>query len=343
MKFLLLPHVPSQDKSDEAQVRELVDNAVLAEKWGFDGYGVGERHDRPAVSSSPPVILAHIAARTSAIRLFTAVTTLGMLDPLRAFEDYSTLDNLSGGRLDLMIGKGGYPRTSRLFGVTPDDQWARLQENYELFRRLWESDHVTWEGTLGRSLADAEALPRPAQKRLRVWHGSASSLESADFAAKHGDPIFSSNGRGRPEPYAELIRYYRDRWQHYGHDPADALVGIGTSGYFGARTSQEAIAKYRPVFEARLAVNRKYDGGSIKYADVHEWVEHSSVLVGSPQQIIDKVHAQHELFGHEALHVHVDAEILGEADHHATLELFFAEIAPVLRRELPSRPLTAGS
>ncbi|ROO85866.1 alkanesulfonate monooxygenase SsuD/methylene tetrahydromethanopterin reductase-like flavin-dependent oxidoreductase (luciferase family) [Actinocorallia herbida] len=342
MKFLLLPHVPSQDKSDEIQLLELVENAVLAEELGFDGYGVGERHDRPAVSSSPPVLLAHIAARTSAIRLFTAVTTLGMLDPLRAFEDYSTLDNLSGGRLDLMIGKGGYPRTSRLFDVTADDQWALLQENYALFRRLWESGDVTWKGELGRSLDGAEALPRPLQRRLRVWHGSATSPESADFAARCGDPIFSSNGRGRPEPYAELIRHYRDRWDHYGHDPADALVGIGTSGYFGAKTSQEAVAKYRAVFEARLAVNRRYDGGSIRYSDVDEWVEQSSVLVGSPQQIIDKVHAQHALFGHEALHVHVDAEILGAAEHRATLELFFSEIAPVLRRELPSRPLAAG-
>ncbi|MCD0451628.1 LLM class flavin-dependent oxidoreductase [Actinocorallia sp. API 0066] len=342
MKFLLLPHVPAQDRSDELQLRELVEDAVLAEELGFDGYGVGERHDRPAVSTAPPVLLAHIAALTSKIRLFTAVTTLGMLDPLRAYEDYATLDNLSGGRLDLMIGKGGYPRTAKLFGVTPDNQWARLQENYALFRRLWESDDVTWKGELGRSLDAAEALPRPLQRRPRVWHGSASSLESADFAARHGDPIFSSNGRGRPEPYAELIGHYRERWAHYGHDPADALVGIGTSGYFGARTSQEAVAKYRPVFEARLAVNRKYDGGSIRYNDVEEWVAHSSVLVGSPQQIIDKVHAQHALFGHEALHVHVDATVLGRADHRETLELFFAEIAPVLRRELPSRPLTAG-
>ncbi len=143
MRFLLLPHLPSPDKPDSVQLKELVDYAVLAEEWGFDAYGIGERHDRPAVASAPPVILANIAARTSTIRLFTAVTTLGMLDPLRAFEDYSTLDNLSEGRLDLIIAKGAYPRSSRLFDVTRENQWALLQENYELFRRLWREVKVT--------------------------------------------------------------------------------------------------------------------------------------------------------------------------------------------------------
>ncbi|MER5319276.1 LLM class flavin-dependent oxidoreductase [Streptosporangium roseum] len=343
MKFLLLPHLPNQDKPHAIQLKELVELAVLAEEWGFDGYGVGERHDRPAVSSAPPVILSHIAARTSTIRLFTAVTTLGMLDPLRAFEDYSTLDNLSGGRLDIIVGKGAYQRSSKLFGVTAENRWALLQENYELFRRLWREENVTWEGRLGRSLDDAEPLPRPFQKDIRVWHGSASSTLSTDYAARHGDPVFSSNGSGPIERYGELIQHYRERFAAHGHDPEDALVGAGTAGYLGARTSQEAVAKYRPVFEARLAVNRAHDGGTIKYGSVEEWVESSSVLVGSPQQIIDKVHEQHRHFGHEVLHIHVDGEVLSRTDYLATLELFFSEIAPVLRRELPSRPLTPAT
>lgn len=343
MKFLLLPHLPRQDKPDELQLKELIDYAVRAEEWGFDAYGIGERHDRPAVSSSPPVLLSNIAARTSKIRLFTAVTTLGMLDPLRAFEDYSTLDNLSGGRLDLIIAKGAYPRSSKLFGITPENQWDLLRENYALFRRLWTEDDVTWEGRLGRSLENAEALPRPYQKNIRIWHGSGSSTGSVDFAAQHGDPVFSSNGSGPLDRYAKLIHHYRERFASYGHDPRRALVGAGTAGYFGARNSQEAVAAYRPVFEARLAVNRTFDGGSIPYDTVEDWIEHSSVLVGSPQQIIDKVIGQHQEFGHELLHLHVDGEILSRAQYDATLELFFDEIAPVLRRELPSRALDGSS
>jgi alkanesulfonate monooxygenase SsuD/methylene tetrahydromethanopterin reductase-like flavin-dependent oxidoreductase (luciferase family) len=113
MKFLaitLITHIPDPvtgiQKSTTERMRDVVENAVLAEQLGFDGYGVGERHERPFISSSPPVVLSHIAARTATIRLFTTVTTLSLLDPVRAFEDYSTLDHLCGGRLELIIGKG---------------------------------------------------------------------------------------------------------------------------------------------------------------------------------------------------------------------------------------------
>ncbi|MED7950785.1 LLM class flavin-dependent oxidoreductase [Kitasatospora sp. NPDC058201] len=341
MRFLLLPHVPDQSTSDREQLRELVDYAVFAEEVGFDAYGIGERHDRPAVSSAPPVLLSHIAAVTSRIRLFTAVTTLGMLDPLRAYEDYATLDNLAEGRLDLIVAKGAYPRSSRLFGVTKENQWELLQENYRLFRTLWREEKVTWEGRLGRSLEDAEPLPRPYQPEIRIWHGAGHNPDSADFAARHGDPVFSPNGAGPIGPYAEIVRHYRERWAAYGHDPARALVGAGTAGYFGARTSQEAVARYRPVFEARLKVNRAFDGSSLRFDEVEDLIEHGSVLVGSPQQIIEKVLGQHAHFGHELLHLHVDGEVLDRADYLGTLELFFSEIAPVLRRELPSRPLDA--
>ncbi|WP_116953087.1 LLM class flavin-dependent oxidoreductase [Jiangella endophytica] len=338
MKFILLPHVADPRKPEHVQLAEIVELGVFAEQLGFDGFGVGERHDRPALSSSPAVILSNLAARTSTIRLFTAITALGLHDPLRAYEDYATLDNLAQGRLDLIIGKGAYTTTQRLFGVTTDDQWHRLQENYDLFRRLWTQDSVTWAGRFRPALGNAEALPRPFQPRLRIWHGSATNPQSADFAARHGDPIFSSNGGVGINRYVGLIEHYREQFAAYGHDPAEALVGIGTAGYFGARTTREAVEKYRPVFQARLAVNHKYDGATIG-GSLEEWIEHSSVLVGTPQQIIEKIHAQHERFGHEVFHIHVDAEILHRRDYLDTLELFFTEIAPVIRKDLPGRTL----
>ncbi|MFC4998187.1 LLM class flavin-dependent oxidoreductase [Dactylosporangium cerinum] len=336
---MLLPHVPAPGSTTTEQLDELVELGVLAERLGFDAYGIGERHDRPAVSSSPAVLLSHVAAHTSRIRLFTAITAIGLHDPVRQFEDYATLDHLARGRLDLIIGKGAYAATQRLFNATPDDQWDRLREHYELFRRLWREDRVTWTGTHRPPLQDAEGLPRPLQPAIRVWHGSSTSRLSTDLAARHGDPLFSSNGAGTIERYAELIRHYRERFEAHGHDPADALVGVGTAGYFGARTTREAIDRYRPVFEARLAVNRRYDGATIHFDSVEDWVERSSVLVGSPQQIIDKIHEQHRHFGHEIFHIHVDRAVLGRVDFTESLELFFAEIAPVIRRELPSRPL----
>jgi alkanesulfonate monooxygenase SsuD/methylene tetrahydromethanopterin reductase-like flavin-dependent oxidoreductase (luciferase family) len=244
VKFLaitLIVHRPDPitgiQKPTHDRFREVLDNAVLAEELGFDGFGVGERHERPFISSSPTVVLSHIAALTRRIRLFTAVTTLSLLDPVRAYEDYATLDHLSEGRLDLIIGKGNGTAQRELFHVTPEDQWDRNAESYEVFRQLWRQDKVTADTRFRPPLKDAEAWPRPYQRPVRVWHGSATSKESVDLAARYGDPLFSANVTNPIEPYAELIRHYRERWEHYGHDIA---VGAGTAGLLVTRTSQEA-------------------------------------------------------------------------------------------------------
>ncbi|MFJ2703687.1 LLM class flavin-dependent oxidoreductase [Streptomyces sp. NPDC087428] len=344
MKFLaitLIVHSPDPvtgvRKPTGDRFREVVDNAVLAEELGFDGFGVGERHERPFISSSPPVVLSHIAALTSRIRLFTAVTTLSLLDPVRAYEDYATLDHLSGGRLELIIGKGNGAAQRDLFQVTPDDQWDRNAESYEVFRQIWRQDKVTAVTRFRPELKDAEVWPRPLQQPIRVWHGSATSRESVDLAARYGDPLFSANVTNPIDPYAELIRYYRERWVHHGHDPAGIAVGAGTAGLYAARTSQEALAAYRPVFEGNLAFQRQL-GLEPVFTTLEDFVERSSALVGSPQQIIEKVHRYHEQFGHTVLHLHADAGGLSDRRHRDSLALFQSDVAPVLRREIPDPP-----
>ncbi|GII23208.1 LLM class flavin-dependent oxidoreductase [Planosporangium mesophilum] len=344
MKFLLItlivhaPHpVTGVKPSTHERFQEVLGNAVLAEELGFDGFGVGERHERPFISSSPPVVLSHVAALTSRIRLFTAVTTLSLLDPVRAYEDYATLDHLSNGRLELIIGKGNGAAQRELFHVTPDDQWDRNAESYELFREIWRHDRVSAQPRFRPALSDAEVWPRPLQEPIRVWHGSATSQASVDLAARYGDPLFSTNVTNPIEPYAELIRYYRERWAAYGHDPALATVGAGTAGYFAARRSQDAVEAYRPVFEGQLAFQKQL-GLTPVFRTLEDFIERSSALIGSPQQIIDKVHRYHEQFGHSVLHLHADAGGLTPAQHRAALELFQSEIAPVLRRDIPDPP-----
>ncbi|EFL20554.1 putative luciferase-family oxidoreductase [Streptomyces himastatinicus ATCC 53653] len=348
MKFLaitLIVHAPDPvtgvQKPTQQRLHEVLDNALLAEELGFDGFGVGERHERPFISSSPPVVLSHIAALTSRIRLFTAVTTLSLLDPVRAYEDYATLDHLTGGRLDLIIGKGNGTAQRELFHVTPEDQWERNAESYELFRRLWREDKVTSSPRFRPALTEAEVWPRPLQRPIRVWHGSATSRESVDLAARYGDPLFSANVTNPIEPYAELIRYYRERWVHHGHDPARIVVGAGTAGYYAARRSQDAINAYRPVFEGRLAFQMQL-GVEPVFPTLEDFVERSSALIGSPQQVIEKVHRYHERFGHTVLHLHADADGLTDAQHRASLTLFQSDIAPVLRREIPDPPFPWG-
>jgi alkanesulfonate monooxygenase SsuD/methylene tetrahydromethanopterin reductase-like flavin-dependent oxidoreductase (luciferase family) len=138
-----------------------------------------------------------------------------------------------------------------------------------------------------------------------------------------------------------LIRYYRERWEHYGHDPADIAVGAGTAGLYVARTSQEALTAYRPVFEGNLAFQKSL-GLEPVFPTLEDFVERSSALIGSPQQIIDKVHRYHERFGHTVLHLHADASGLGDAQHRDSLERFQSEVAPVLRREIPDPPFSWG-
>ncbi|ACU72696.1 Luciferase-like monooxygenase [Catenulispora acidiphila DSM 44928] len=344
MRFLtisLIVHAPDpisgEQTSTNERFRQVVDAAVLAEELGFDGFGVGERHERPFISSSPTVVLSHIAALTSRIKLFTAVTTLSLLDPVRAYEDYATLDHLSGGRLELIIGKGNGSAQRELFHVTPEDQWDRNAESYELFRRIWRNDKVSASPRFRPELRDAEVWPRPLQQPIRIWHGSATSRESVDLAARYGDPLFSANVTNPIQPYAELIDYYRERWEFYGHDPALAAVGAGSAGFYAARTSQQAVTDYAPVFAGHLAMVKRL-GGEPVFPTLEDFVERSSALVGSPQQIIEKVHRYHEKFGHSVLHLQAEPSGLSLSAHRASLELFQSDIAPVLRREIPDPP-----
>ena len=158
---------------------------------------------------------------------------------------------------------------------------------------LWESEDVTWSGRFRPALVNAKALPRPLQKRLRIWHGSATSKDSVDLAARFGDPIFSANVTYPVEPYAELVRHYRQQWELYGHRPEDALVGAGTAGFHIAATSQQAVDEYRLTFETRLAFQRRA-GLPVVFESMEDYVDRSSALIGSPAQVIDKVGRYHE-------------------------------------------------
>jgi alkanesulfonate monooxygenase SsuD/methylene tetrahydromethanopterin reductase-like flavin-dependent oxidoreductase (luciferase family) len=334
--------------TETERFREVIGNAVLYEQLGFDGFSVGERHHPPFLSSSPPVVLSHIAAKTSRIRLFTGVTLLSALDPVRVAEDYATLDHLSGGRIELIIGKGNGPEQTELFGVPREQAWITLEENYRLLRRLWTQQKVSWEPPAGKPtirrvpLIDVTTHPRPLQNPPRVWHGSATNEGSVELAAEFGDPIFSANVSNPVDRYAELVRHYRKHWTDLGRDPADAVVGAGTAGFYAARTSQDAIAAFRPIFEALASAlarsNFSLPGTSTIWDSYDTFLERGSALVGSPAQIIDKVHRYHELLGQTVLTVGGQQRGLTRTQFVDSLELFQSEIAPGLRRSIPGPP-----
>lgn len=332
---LLTGHTPSQ----RDRFRRVVDNARYAEELGFDAIGIGERHAPPFLSSSPPVVLAHLAAVTSRVRLVTTVTVLSLLDPVRVAEDYATLDHLSGGRLELIVGKGNDPHQSALFGYDVSDQWERNRENYELLRRLWREEEVTWSGTYRPALRGATTQPRPLQRpTIPIWHGSATSEESTELAARWGDPLFSANGFHPLEKYAALVRHYRRRYEEHGHGPASsALVGAGAgaSGLHLDRSSRRAVETFRPYYEA-FTRTEGFRHNDSPFVTLEDNIAGGPALVGSPQQVLEKIHLQHEAFGHQVLALGIEGFGLPEEQRRASLELFFSEVAPVLRAELPS-------
>src|SRR3954454_9907635 len=263
MRFQVLdivPHTPHPVTGELISVHErlerVVETAVLAERLGFDSYAVGERHAGQFVSSAPTVLLGALAQATDRILLSTGVTVLSLLDPVRVAEDYATIDLLSRGRLEIVIGKGNEDRHFPLFGLELAHQYDYLEENYELLKRLLGEEHVDWQGTFHAPLTDATTLPRPYDGPFRIWHGSATSTVSVDLAARHGDPIVSANALQPRESYKVLIDRYREQLEVHGFDPSVGYVGSGSGGLFLADTTEQATEEYRAVYEgfaARMA------------------------------------------------------------------------------------------
>ncbi|MFD0694710.1 LLM class flavin-dependent oxidoreductase [Paenibacillus sp. GCM10027628] len=340
MKFALfslvmnLPNaVTGETLTVQQKFQNILNQATLAEELGFDAYGVGERHGSPFLSSSPPIILTAIAARTSRIRLLTTVTVLSVLDPVRVAEDYATLDHLSNGRLELIIGKGNDPRHYPLFGISEEEQWESLAERYSLLKRLWNEENVTWQGKYRPSLTNVTTEPRPFQQPIPVWHGSASSTLSTELAARYGEPIFSSNTFHPQAKYKALIDHYRERLSYYGHDPKTAIVGAGAGSLYLANTKEEAIKRFSPYYKAFQATASAQHNQS-PFKDLDDNIANGPILVGSADSVIEKILNYHEAFGHQVLSISVDG--LSEAEQREQIERFAAEVAPVLRREIPS-------
>lgn len=342
MKFLvstLLNNNPDPFTGLRRTPRELfvdaVETAVQVEELGLDAFGVGERHAQDFVSSAPPVVLAAIAARTSRIRLMTTVTVLPLLDPVRVAEDYATVDQLSGGRLELIIGKGNDPRQLEIFGIDEADQWQLNRDKYALLRRLLDETGVDWEGSFRPPLTGVTTTPRPLQARLPVWHGSATSTDSTELAAEYGDPLFSANAFHEMEKYGRLIDHYRERMAAHGHPAASAIVGAGSGPFFIGRTSQAAIQKIRPFYNAMMSSFAAQHNHS-KFGSLEEAIAGGPVFVGSRAQVLDQIGRYHERFRHDVFNVSVHGLGLSQADRDFALETFASDVAPELRRLYPT-------
>jgi alkanesulfonate monooxygenase SsuD/methylene tetrahydromethanopterin reductase-like flavin-dependent oxidoreductase (luciferase family) len=346
MKFQVLDILPNltnpvsgrQVRTDERFAQALT-SARYAEEFGFDAVALGERHAGPFLSSGVTVLLGAIAAMTSRVRIQTGVSVLSIHDPLRVAEDYATVDQLSRGRLELVIGKGNELRQLPMFGIENGDQWDALAEKYELLRRLWREENVTWEGRFRGPLNDVTSLPRPFAGAPRIWHGSATTATSAELAAKWGDPLFSANAIQPRDNYTVLIEHYRKQYAEHGHDPRLAFVAAGAGFLYLADSTQEAREAFGPTYEKMVAFfnqpGNHTPGNEMTFATIDDAIARGPVLVGSPQQIAEKILWWHEAFGHDLQSFSLPT-MLPHEQQLEMLERFASEVVPVVRRAAPT-------
>jgi probable LLM family oxidoreductase len=322
----------------QQRLRNLVEEARLADQVGLDVYGVGEHHRAEFAVSAPAVVLAAVAARTERIRLTSAVTVLSSDDPVRVFQDFSTLDLLSGGRAEIMVGRGSFIESFPLFGYDLDDYDELFAEKLELLLRLRETERVTWSGRHRPAIDDLPVLPRPLQQPLPVWVAVGGTPGSAIRAGRLGLPLAVAIIGGAPERFAPFVELYRDAAREAGHDPGSLPVSIN-SHTFVAESSQDAADAFFPSYaELMNRIGRERGWSGISRQDFEALRSpRGALLVGNPDEVIEKILFQHEIFGHRRFLAQLTVGTMPHEQVMRAIELLGTVVAPAVREEVARR------
>jgi putative FMN-dependent luciferase-like monooxygenase len=316
-----------QTPTDASRLQDVLTIAQHAEEVGLDVFAMGEHHNPPFFPSSPVAINSYLAAKTSRIILSTATTLITTNDPVRIAEEYSMLQHLSGGRMDLTLGRGNTGPVYPWFGEDIRQGIPLAIEKYALLHKLWREDFVDWEGKFRTPLQGFQSTPRPLDDVPPfVWHGSIRSPEIAEQAAFYGDGFFANHIFWPAEHTQQMIALYRQRFEHYGHGTAaQAIVGLGGQ-VFMRKNSQDAVSEFRPYFDNAPVYGH---GPSLE-----EFTSQTPLTVGSPQEVIDRTlgfrdyvgdyQRQLWLMDHAGLPLKTVLE---------QLDILGSEVVPVLRKE----------
>ncbi len=323
------------------RLRDLIEEIELADQVGLDVFGVGEHHRPDYAVSSPAVALAAAAERTKNIRLSSAVTVLSSDDPVRVFQDFATLDLLSGGRAEIMAGRGSFIESFPLFGYDLGDYDELFAEKLDLLLKLRESERVTWSGRHRAPLEDVGVYPRSVQDPLPVWIAVGGTPQSVVRAALLGLPLAIAIIGGQPENFAPLAQLYRQAAAEAGHDPGRLPISINSHTYV-AETSQKAGDEYFPTYAAMMnRIGRERGWGPMRRGQFEAGRSpHGALLVGSPEEVVEKILYEHELFGHERFMAQISVGTLPHDKVMRATELFGTEVAPAVRKELAPRSAT---
>ncbi|HZC54290.1 MAG TPA: LLM class flavin-dependent oxidoreductase [Mycobacterium sp.] len=325
--------VPEDDSgapvSYAAAIRQVVEEAVLADQIGVDVVALGEHH-RPEFSiSSPETVLAGIATRTSRIRLSSGVTVLSSDDPVRVFQRFATLDALSHGRAEIILGRGSFTESFPLFGYDLSDYEVLFEEKIELFARLLEEKPVTWSGTMRAPLQDAEVFPKTESGRLTTWVGVGGSPQSVVRTARYGLPLMLAIIGGAPERFAPYIELYRRAAEQLGTTAYP--VGMHSPG-FVADTDDEAREIFWPhykVLRDRIGALRGWP--SIHREEYDHEIEHGSLYIGSPDTVARKIARAVAALGVGRFDLIYTAGAQPVSARLRSVELYGTKVIPVVR------------
>ncbi len=334
--YTFVEHTPGRDGTllpREQRIANLLEEAVLADQVGLDVFGVGEHHRADYLASTPAVLLAAIAARTTRIRLSSAVTVLSSDDPVRVFQEFATLDLISKGRAEIIAGRGSFIESFPLFGYDLDDYHALFSEKLELLLKLIAEERVTWQGRFRAPLVDQPVYPRPLQARLPLWIAVGGTPQSVVRAATLGLPMALAIIGGSPERFTAYTDLYREAWAKAGHDPAALQLSINSHGFLADTTAQAAETAFHPYMHQMGKIGRERGWPPpTKHQFDAERSPKGAVFIGDPQAVIDKLLWEHELFGMTRFTLQMSVGSLPHREMLRAIELYGTVVAPAVRK-----------
>lgn len=322
------------------RLRNLVEEIELADQLGLDVFGLGEHHRPDYASSAPAVALAAAATRTKRIRLTSAVSVLSSDDPVRVFQQFSTLDNLTDGRAEIMAGRGSFIESFPLFGYDLEDYETLFSEKLQLLLKLNESEHLTWPGGEHTPAINGRGVyPRPYHGKLPIWIAVGGTPQSVVRAANLGLPLALAIIGGEPYRFAPLFDLYRQSAARAGHDPAKLKTSINVHGFVGATTAEAADTFYLPQAEVMDRIGRERGWGptSRDHFDASRG-RRGALFVGSPAEVTDKILAHHEIFGFDRFLIQMAIGVIEHKKLMKAIELFGTKVAPEIRKAIASAP-----
>jgi len=326
------------------RIRNLLEEIELADQVGLDVFGVGEHHRPDYAVSAPAIVLAAAAARTKRIRLTSAVSVLSSDDPVRVFQQFATIDLISQGRAEIMAGRGSFIESFPLFGYDLADYDELFAEKLDLLLTLREHERVTWHGRHRPSIHDRGVYPRPEQNPLPVWIAVGGTPQSVIRAGALGLPMALAIIGGTPERFRPLVELYREAAARAGHDPDRLAVSINSHGFIADDARQAAEDAFGPFAEVMNRIGRERGWGPYTRAQFDaECTLRGALFVGSPQEVIEKILYQYELFRHQRFLIQLTVGPMPHAKVMRAIELLGTEVAPVVRRELAGRTSGPGA